>query len=190
MMSRHAFRLFGLSAAHLLLLPSCSSSSGAHGAGANGNAGGGACQPVMVCNLVSASDLNSALVTSFPPGNESDSDQSSGTEDSCEFFDPASEDAANVDVDCDNSNPNGQSKYDSWTGLLQSHYASVVPVDGLGSAAYWAANQSDAGLSDYQLVTFFGASSLVLVTFQSLPNSPTDLESAAKQLTSAVLSKM
>jgi hypothetical protein len=166
------------------------SSSGARPSSGGSGPGGGSCQPIVVCNLVSASAMNSALATSFPAGNESNSDQSIGTEDSCEFFDPVSSEAANVDVDCDNIESNGPAKYDSWNSRLQSQYASVTAVAGLGLASYWAASPSDAGSSTYQLVTFFGASSLVLVTLVSLPNSPSDLEGAAKQITSMVLSKM
>jgi hypothetical protein len=134
--------------------------------------------------------MNSALATSFPAGSETNYDQSLGTEDGCQFFDPATSDGAEVDVDCDKNQPNGQSKYDSWNSLLQSSYASVSPVSGPGLASYWAANPSDAGSSRYQLVTFFGASSLVLVSLISLPNSPSDLQNEAQQITSTVMSKM
>ena len=140
------------------------------------------CKPYVACNLLSQSDVSTALMgMTVAAGMEDDFTLGSLVTDGCDFTGMVS---VTLNVSCAPDLTNGPDLYNSMNMAYGSH---ATPIMGLGQAAFWITGSPDAGNAGQEiLVVYYGGHSNFALTIDSLMQTSLDLQSAATQMAHVV----
>jgi hypothetical protein len=144
------------------------------------------CKSYVACNLLSASDVSTALGMTVSAGTEGDDMLGGFQSYGCTYGPTSATISVKLTVSCDPSIKNGPDVYNLLPGI---YGGMATPISGLGDAAFWLPGGGDGGPgigAPKVLIVYFGGYSNFSVTVLSSSSSTLDAQMVAQQIATTV----